>query len=612
MFRVFLQKWYEHLLVIAHQNCLRKYFKVHIVFSIMSCYTPLGEIMKFEDIKTRNELAEFMGIPLKRLTHILFKEKTENCYNSFDIPKKRGGYRRINAPKKKLKYIQKRLSEKLFEVYIEIGKQNGYRYNISHAFEKRKSIMTNARIHKNKKIVVNLDLLDFFDTFHIGRVCGYFEKNENFKLPHIVAATIAQIACYNGKLPQGSPCSPIITNLICQAFDMRLLKISKKFKLDYTRYADDLTFSTNDKKFLEIKEKFFEEIEKEILKLGFKVNPQKTRLVLNDSRQEVTGLIVNEKLGVKTEFVKKTRAMAHNLYARGNFFIEDGLEGSIEQLQGRFAFIDQVDKFNNKNNKNKNSYLLNSREKQYQLFLFYKIFFATDSPVIITEGKTDIIYLKAALKSLHKDYPKLVTKDKNGKFRYKITFLNRNSKLAYFFRMSGTGADAMMNLYRFCCGKDNRPDYYDYFETKFNVIAKAPVLFLFDNELKNKDKPLYKFVRFIKNNNLVENIEDIRSDLLITLKSNVFLITNQLMNGKDECEIEDLFLQDVLGTELKGKRFCRKDKYDINKFYGKEVFSKHVISKYQTIDFSNFKPILDNIVKSIELWENIKQEKLKS
>lgn len=113
--------------------------------------------------------------------------------------------------------------------------------------EKGKSFITNAQIHRNKRFVINVDLENFFDSFHFGRVRGYFMKNKNYQCSEEVATTIAQIACYEGKLPQGAPSSPIITNMICNIFDMRLLRLAKKYKLDYTRYADDLSFSTNDK-----------------------------------------------------------------------------------------------------------------------------------------------------------------------------------------------------------------------------------------------------------------------------------------------------------------------------------------------------------------------------
>lgn len=101
-------------------------------------------------------------------------------------------------------------------------------------------------IHKNKRYILNIDLENFFNSFHFGRVMGYFNKNRYFNFDKKMSIIIAQLCCLNGALPQGAPTSPIISNLICRIFDYRILKITKKYKLNYTRYADDLTFSTND------------------------------------------------------------------------------------------------------------------------------------------------------------------------------------------------------------------------------------------------------------------------------------------------------------------------------------------------------------------------------
>lgn len=86
-----------------------------------------------------------------------------------------------------------------------IWDENGIKPNISHGFEKEKSIITNAKIHRNKRYVLNLDLASFFDSFHFGRIQGYFEKNNHFKLPHDVAVILAQLTCYQGRLPQVLP-----------------------------------------------------------------------------------------------------------------------------------------------------------------------------------------------------------------------------------------------------------------------------------------------------------------------------------------------------------------------------------------------------------------------
>ena len=170
-----------------------------------------------------------------------------------------------------------------------------------------------------KRFVLNLDLENFFDSFHFGRVKGFFEKNNDFKMAPEVAIVVAQLTCYKGVLPQGAPTSPIITNLICNILDMRILKIAKKYRLDYTRYADDLSFSTNDKKFLTVYTMFYKEINKEINNVGLHINEKKTRLQFKDSRQTVTGLIVNKKVNINHNFYKTTRAMAHELYSKGEF-----------------------------------------------------------------------------------------------------------------------------------------------------------------------------------------------------------------------------------------------------------------------------------------------------
>jgi RNA-directed DNA polymerase len=94
--------------------------------------------------------------------------------------------------------------------------------------------------------VLNLDLQNFFPSLHFGRVRGFFLNNNYFKLAEPVATILAQIACNDGALPQGSPCSPILSELLTHFLDMRLVRVAARNKCSYTRYADDITFSTND------------------------------------------------------------------------------------------------------------------------------------------------------------------------------------------------------------------------------------------------------------------------------------------------------------------------------------------------------------------------------
>lgn len=521
-------------------------------------------------------------------------------YETFEIPKKNGGTRIICAPSGDLKVLQSKLANALWEHQKNLRSTTGTKPNISHAFEKEKSIITNAKIHRNKRFVLNMDLENFFDSFHFGRVQGYFEKNKGFQLPREVSIIIAQIACYNGRLPQGAPSSPIITNLICQILDMHLLKIAKKYKLDYTRYADDLTFSTNDCGFLGHQESFMKEITDVISKAGFSVNEAKTRLLYRDSRQEVTGLVVNKKINVNRTYARKTRAMAHQLYTTGAFAI-DGIPSNIRQLEGRFSFIDQLDLYNNRLDDAKHdAYHLSGRELQYRAFMFYKNFYASEVPLIVTEGKTDVRYLKAALMKLYPKYPNLIEKDDAGKFIFKIKFFRRSKRWKYFFGISLDGGDAMRILYRYFTGKKGATNYFTYFQKICGHKQKSPVILLYDNEAESK-RPLKAFLS--EDASITEEQQtELKDTLQLKLlpESKLFLLTNPLVPGKTESEIEDLFSLELLGLKLGEKTFSRKEKSDQDKHYGKDIFSKYVLANYRSIDFQGFIPLLDALNSIVE------------
>lgn len=559
---------------------------------------------RFDEVTTRNELADFIGVKRKVLTHILYIEKEDTKYKSFTIPKRNGGNRTIYAPNNELKYVQQKLAQALIEYMDYVKEEENIKSNISHAFEKKKSIITNAEIHRNKKLVLNLDLKDFFDSFHFGRVCGYFQKNKYFLLNKKVATVIAQLVCYNGKLPQGAPTSPIITNLICQILDYKILKLSKKYKLDYTRYADDLTFSTNKYSFIDEQQQFISDLETIIKQAGFQINHSKTRLQYNDSRQVVTGLVVNKKINVSRKFYKETKSMAHQLYKTGTFQI-NGLEATLDQLEGRFSFINQIEYYNNKTLKKHDFRNLSGKEKEYRKFLFYKWFLSDDTPLIITEGKTDIIYIKAALKNLAEKYPNLITDSEKGNYEFKIKFLKRSKNLNYLFGVSVDGADALCNLSNYFTENksNNSPNYRKDFENDYNIKLNKPIIFLFDNELSNKDKPLSKFCNHLKINNQKELLNE-RLSLEIPNNNNLYILTNPLVKNLSKCEIEDLFDEKVLNQKINGKEFCRDlKKFDKSKHYSKDHFAKFIIHKYKEIDFSNFCPILDNINAIIESYK---------
>ena len=670
---------------------------------------------KFNQLQTKDEFAKLLGLKSdKYINYLLYNIQTDNLYTTFPIPKKNGGERVIHAPKKELKFLQKKLADILWECYLESleskSKDKNFKIPVlSHAFEKGKSIITNSQMHRNKKYILNIDLKDFFDSFNFGRVRGFFIKDRDFAVSPEIATVIAQIACYQGKLPQGAPSSPIITNLITRILDYRIVKIAKKYRFTYSRYADDMTFSTNrelnSNKLRASKElgNFLTELEEVIISSGFEINPKKTRLSNNMQRQEVTGLVVNKKINVKREYIKNTRAMAFQLYKDGAFEINK-TPGTINQLTGRFAFIFQIDQYNNyllykksliQNNLDSQKYLLgrnsskkseskyywkyifynkdlrkelfdnkkhntynlptefysiskeqkktymslfNSREKEYKKFLFYKYFFGNDKPIIVTEGKTDPRYIKAALKKLYHKYPELIEKVGNN-FVFKIEFLNHTNTIEYLFNVP-EGGEGFKYWYNYFSDKSYYNDegkkkffaldpeerilyanYITYFQQLTDNIPNYPTIFLFDNEPNNrngKDKsPLFLFANHAKDlmnpqnkdakssksleSKISDNLEKIRREKPCRINKNgsLYIMATPLVSSKNDgnfSDIEDLLLSRNSAPTLKGKEF-QKDGGDNH--YGKEILSKYVLKNYKEFDFTEFIPLLDGIRDNI-------------
>ena len=213
-----------------------------------------------------------------------------------------------------------------------------------------------------------------------------------------------------------------------------------------------------------------------------------------------------------------------------------------------------------------------------------------DKPTIVTEGKTDILHIKSALMKNFDTFPKLITKVENEGFEFNIRFLNRTKRLNYFLGISGYGADSMKNILNFYSGKNHFTNIYEYIKNKNQTegLNKVnPVILLFDNEQKS-DKPLKKFLSYSGT-----TFED--DTLLKNLSANLYLQTVPLVKGLEECEIEDLYPDEVLKTMIYERTFSRTDNYDSKKCYGKYEFSKYIINHYNEIDFSNFIDLLESI-----------------
>ncbi|QIE28981.1 Reverse transcriptase (plasmid) [Caballeronia sp. SBC1] len=209
----------------------------------------MSALKRIKSDTSLRDVANTLGFKPKALAYVIHGMSDEYKYHQFDIPKKTGGIRSINAPSPELKNLQKRLSILLQDCIDEINKEKKIEGTLSHGFRRGYSSITNAASHRKRRYVFNLDLNDFFASINFGRVRGFFIKNRNFELDETVATILAQIACFKNSLPQGSPCSPVISNLIGHALDIGLAKLAHHNSCYYSRYADDITFSTNERIF---------------------------------------------------------------------------------------------------------------------------------------------------------------------------------------------------------------------------------------------------------------------------------------------------------------------------------------------------------------------------
>lgn len=271
-------------------------------------------VQMFQAITSREQLANLLGVSFrKHLVYYLYRMSEAQRYTSFTIPKKAGGTREILAPHYGLKHIQRRLADLLLDAYTP---RRGV-----HSYVRGASILTNASTHNGQRHVLNIDLENFFPSINFGRVRGIF-RAQPYLASAEIATVLAQICCHKNHLPQGAPTSPIVSNMICAGLDAELRKLAREYRGRYSRYCDDITFSTSARTFPreiarpEISEEgsfvlIGENLQEAIQRHGFFINEKKSRLLSRSDRQEVTGLVVNDFSNVRRTYVRNIRASLH-------------------------------------------------------------------------------------------------------------------------------------------------------------------------------------------------------------------------------------------------------------------------------------------------------------
>lgn len=241
---------------------------------------------------------------------ILFFADSENNRFSreedFSIRKKHGGFRQLTAPKRRMRELLMSLNDILTSLYEPTPWAYG--------FVPKRSVVENARLHIGKKFVLNIDLHDFFPSITFEQVKRCL-VSEPYRFSDYAAELIANLCviCRDGHkiLAQGFPTSPIISNMVCTEMDCQLAELAEKSDVIYSRYADDMTFSS-DSDILQPDGKFIEQVKIIIENQGFTLNEKKTRLQRRgQQRQEVTGLNVTDKVNTKRKYMREIRSQLY-------------------------------------------------------------------------------------------------------------------------------------------------------------------------------------------------------------------------------------------------------------------------------------------------------------
>lgn len=275
-------------------------------------------------------LSRLIGTNVEFIHKLVFSSKL--FYRQAYIPKKNGEIRILNIPCLELKYIQRWILDNIL-CKIKVSK-------FATGFCTNRSIVDNAKHHINKDCVINIDIKDFFPSItfdKVFRVFAYYGYTKE------VSFFLAKLCTFKDELPQGSPASPMLSNIVNLKLDARLAALAESYEASYSRYADDLTFSGNCgiKKLISISEKILTDE-------GYTINKKKTRISYKHQRQEVTGIIVNgEKLRISKKY---KRALNQEIYYCIKFGVKHHMEKTNnskafykEHLYGKAYFVNMIE-----------------------------------------------------------------------------------------------------------------------------------------------------------------------------------------------------------------------------------------------------------------------------
>ncbi len=277
-----------------------------------------------------NSLEKDLGFSVRTLYAV--SNSIGKHYKTVLIPKRDGGVRKLSVPDEILKKIQRRIAEVILSTEPVSKHAMAYRYGAS--------VQKNAKPHVGAKKILKLDILHFFDSIYYSTVKEKVFTAERFSEP--VRVLLTMLCYHKDALPQGAPTSPVITNIIMRDFDEMAWAWCAERGIKYTRYCDDMTFSGD---FDENEVECF--VRGELLVNGFVLNRKKTAVITSDKRQTVTGIVVNEKLNISSDYRRKLR---QEIYYCKKFGVSEHLKRMgardeaeyLQSLLGKIAFVLQT------------------------------------------------------------------------------------------------------------------------------------------------------------------------------------------------------------------------------------------------------------------------------
>ncbi|GGC88181.1 hypothetical protein GCM10007216_18650 [Thalassobacillus devorans] len=286
------------------------------IFILNSLKLPI-----IEDLYT---LSNSTGISLKMI--YLLSKNPGNFYTNHKIPKSDGTFRDIYSPNLSLKIIQRWILEEILCNIENSSEATAFKKGLNGPYE-------NAAYHKDSLYFLQMDIKDFFPSITRKQVY-YLFKNLGYN--KFISNILANLSTLNNKLPQGGVCSPYLSNLICYKMDRRLKGLCSKRDILYTRYADDLTFSCNNKVALR---KVKQVVEKIVINEGYLINHKKTRYSSPISPKKITGVTITsqKKLKADRQIKKKVRAMIHKAIVTGDY-------QHTNKILGYIAYINSIEK----------------------------------------------------------------------------------------------------------------------------------------------------------------------------------------------------------------------------------------------------------------------------